>query len=94
MPADTPMDYELLDRLEFDAQINALKMFVLLAVPEPRRRVVLSLLQRMVLAHSHVPDDLQEMDHAMLRALDQMQDWSRNLAAFERLADHLDQGDD
>ena len=81
--------FEALGFEEFMALFNVLKMFVLLSVPEPRRQVVLSLLERMIRLHSDGQDGSREMDDAMLASIREMRDTGATLNAFERQTDHL-----
>lgn len=83
-------DHEELAPMQFDALINVLKMFVLLAVPEPRRTDCLGLVRRMVESHSSdLNDPLQDFDQEMLLAIDGLFDLAMRLSAFERLVDDL-----
>ena len=87
-------DYEEFNEMQFDALVNVLKMFVLLAVPESRRTNCLALLRRMVESHSSELDDpLQDFDQAMLLVIDGLFDLAERLSAFERAADELNSAD-
>ena len=82
--------HEELSPFQHDVLVNALKMFVLLAVPEPRRTDCLRLLRRMILSHSSEPEDpLQELDQQMLLAIDGFFDLAQSLDRFEALSGRL-----
>ena len=78
-------EYEGLSRRQFEALVHALKMFVLLAVPEPRRTECLQICRRIAEAHSRKLDDpLQAFDQETLVAIDGLYDFASSLDRFER----------
>ncbi len=86
-----PADHEELNEMQFDALVQVIKMFVLLAVHEPRRTECLGIVRRMILSHSSELDDpLQDFDQEMLLAIDGLYDLAERLRAFEDLAKGID----
>ena len=69
-------DVELMDTEDAAFLLQALKMFVLAAVPLDRRRYALQLCRRMVEAHSSVDDGLGEFDAKLLKAFSDLEEWS------------------
>ncbi len=84
-----PPGHVWIDNRQFMAMFNALRMFALLAVPEPRRGRVLSLLRDMIESHSMVaPDDGPEVDDALVAAIEEMRRLGVSLNLFEEVANN------
>ena len=70
---------ELMDGPAFVGLVQAMKMFVLLAVPEPRRSSVLRLLRYMVRTHSSIDDGLEQANAMLLQGLDALEDTAASM---------------